>query len=347
MIEHNISIERGGILLRADPRDIREAGGILNPAVAGNYLLYRAVAPHNYSRIMVAEMHSQLVHGYTQVVAQKTGRVALEPQEEYELVREGQGGIEDPRVTQMPDGRYVMFYTGYGRSVGFRRQTPVVAAAVSYDGLNWERQGRITFAPYIHQGKEVDFNQIPNKDTTLFSERINGRFALLHRPMFSQEKAASLGLPWRGIWYAEADNFTGPWNNHHLLLKPRYPWENGGVGAGIPPIHLRRAWLHVYHGFTKRKSDRQYSAGVFLTSHNNPKHVLYRSPQAILEPRVLVEQQGVVSRVVFPTAAWENDDIHSTLTVFWGAADSTIMWGVLSLPTQVTASVVDGQHTVE
>lgn len=341
----DISIQRGGILLEPDPADEREAEGILNPAVAGDYLLYRAVAKGNFSRLMAAEL-IRTGDPENPIRAEKLGKVVMEPTTAYELTHEeNRGGIEDPRVTQLDDGTYCMFYTGFGRASGFKRQAPLVAIATSRDGLRWLRQGRLVFASYQHQGEIIDFNVIPNKDMVLFSEKVNGRYALLHRPMFTRVQALRWKVPWRGIWYAEADNIFGPWEDHAQVLGPKYEWEHGGVGAGVPPIRMRDAWLHIYHGFTKKiKTKRRYSAGVFITSHADPKQVLYRSEHAILEPQLVQEQEGIVPHVVFPTAVWENDRQPSNLAIFWGAADTRIMWGTLHLPADVLAAVDDGKH---
>lgn len=111
-----------------------------------------------------------------------------------------------------------------------------------------------------------------------------------------------------------------------------YDWENGGVGAGVPPIHLKDAWVHIYHGFTKKKGrvgHRRYSAGVFITPHNEPQRVIYRSKCAILEPLL----SGRQARRAIP---W---------LFFGGAADTRIMWGILHLPSEVLAVSADAQHT--
>src|SRR3954447_20078307 len=53
-------LQRRGVVLRPDPANPYEQGGVLNPAAVSRngltYLLYRAVAttPHNYSRILLA-----------------------------------------------------------------------------------------------------------------------------------------------------------------------------------------------------------------------------------------------------------------------------------------------------
>jgi len=343
-----LKIERVRVLLEPDTSDERESEGILNPAVAGSYLLYRAVGPGNYSRVMVAKLVTEETAAGKQVLAKRLGKVALEPEELYEKVDDLHGGIEDPRVTELVDGTYVMFYTGYGRPEGFSEQAPIVAVATSRDGLNWHRRGRITYSPHDHNGNEIDFNIIPNKDVVLFSEKVNDRYALLHRPMFSKEQAAKFQLPWRAIWYAESDSLTGPWGNHKIVLAPKYDWEHEGVGAGVPPIHLNDIWLHVYHGFAypkDMKPHRRYSAGVFMTAHNDPSQVVFRTVHSLLTPSISAELQGTVPNVVFPTAVWQQNTEPNNLALFWGAADSRIMWGTLHLPDELHRPFANITHT--
>jgi predicted GH43/DUF377 family glycosyl hydrolase len=339
------SIKRGGLLITPDSADPREVEGVFNPAVAGDYLIYRAAARDNYSRLLLANLHQEQTKSGYRVWAEKTGRAVLEPEQPYEITHDGKGGIEDPRITPLTDGTYAMFYTGYGRPSTFTRRVPVVALALSRDGLTWERQGLITFAPYRYGGHVIDFNAIPNKDTLLFSEKLNGRYALFFRPMFSRQQSAQLGVPWRAIWYADADNLLGPWINHRVVLVPKYEWEGGGVGGGIPPIHLGPLWLHVYHGFTKKKLERRYSAGVFATPHDLPGDVVFRSREPLLEPHLPAEEQGTVPRVVFPTAAWHLTGLDDGLAVFWGGADTNIMWGVMRVPFVKAVPSVQPRHT--
>ena len=333
------TIQRGGILLSPDPKDERETEGILNPAVAGPYLLYRAVGPRNYSRIMVAKLeYSRIGEDEVTIKASKLNQVAIEPEENYEISAPGHGGTEDPRITQMPNGQYIMTYTGFGQPDGFSKQTTVVALATSKDGLTWHKEGRLSYTPYNNGEMTVDFNYIPNKDTVIFGEKINGRYAMLHRPMFTQEQAHQYHLPWRAIWYAESDTLQGPWDNHQLILQPHFSWEEGGIGAGVPPIRLHDAWIHVYHGFTNYDARVEYRAGVFITPHDEPTKILYRSQCAMLEPEHIVEREGTVPDVVFPTAVWRFPDDQDSLAIFWGGGDSHILWGQLHLPSPLVST---------
>ncbi len=345
MYTERITVDRVRVLLGPDAANEYEKGGILNPAVAGNYLLYRAVGDGNYSRILAARLRSKVRRGRTFLSAEKMNKVVLEPEKDYEVIDSRHGGVEDPRVTRFEDRTFIMLYTGFGRPKGFSRQVPVIAVATSRDGLNWEKLGRIKFEPFEHRGERLDFNAWPNKDAVLFSEKINSRYVILHRPMFSREEARRRRLPWRAIWYAEADEVIGPWRNNKLLLAPCYAWENGGVGAGVPPIHLGDRWVHIYHGFTlstETDPHRKYKAGFFVTPHDKFDQVILRSREALFKPNIPEEKMGVVPHVVFPTAVWQHNLDPRTLALFWGAADTCIVWGTLRLPGAVLGTESGG-----
>src|SRR5947208_10387426 len=104
-------LRRLGIVMEPDPGNLREAEGVLNPALARGpdgqlYLLPRLVAAGNYSRIGLARVCLNR-RGDPRGV-ERLG-VVLEPAAPYELNSQTDGGVEDPRVTFLAAcGRYVM-----------------------------------------------------------------------------------------------------------------------------------------------------------------------------------------------------------------------------------------------
>src|SRR5215212_1092312 len=212
-------LRRRGVVLRPDPASAWEQGGVLNPAAVAHagttYLLYRAVAqtPANYSRILLATCR---LEDDGHVTTHRLGRVALEPAAPYEVWADGQGGgVEDPRVTPL-DGQYYMAYTAYGTVDD--HPAPRIALARSADLFHWERLGLISFSPLVQtvgdQRLTWDLQTVPNKDAILFPERIGGRYALLHRPMFP----AASGIP-QSIWLSWSDDLRH-WQDHQLVLAP-------------------------------------------------------------------------------------------------------------------------------
>lgn len=328
-------LERRGVVLHPDLGNPYESGGVLNPAAVMRdgvtYVFYRAVAvtPPNYSRILIATSHLREDGG---IETMRLGKIALEPQESYELWYEGDrlagGGVEDPRITLL-DGIYYMAYTAYGELDGIL--APRIALARSDDLFNWQRLGLVSFSDLIISidGEQVsiDLNHVPNKDAILFPERIGGRYCMLHRPMFPH----STGLP-QSIWLSWSHDLLN-WENHQLVLPPTLPWESLKVGGGTPPLRTQGGWLTFYHGvegLADNDPNRRYHAGALLLALDNPAQVLYQSPQPVLSPESPDEIVGVVSNVVFPTGIVTQPDRR--IDVFYGMADQAIGMATTTLP---------------
>ncbi len=319
-----IILQRRGIVLTPETANPYEAGGVLNPAAINygdlTYILYRAVAvdPHNYSRILIATCRLTPTN---KIEVTRLHKVALEPEETYERWEDGKGGgVEDPRITKIKDNFY-MTYVAYGTVNGIT--APRIAFARSSDLINWQRVGLIQFSPLeIKSGNEIltfDLNNVPNKDAVLFPELINGKYCLLHRPMF----APSTGVP-QSIWMSYSDDLLN-WSDHQLLLAPELPWERMKVGAGTPPIPLSEGWLVFYHGVEGNGDadlERRYHVGVLLLDLQDPSKILYRSPRPVLSPESAEETSGVVNNVVFPCGAVIQRG--GLIEVYYGMGDRAI-----------------------
>ena len=323
-------LERRGIIIEPDPNRPYEAGGVLNPATARHngvsYLLYRSVAaePVNYSRIIVAELHPR----GDGLEARRLDKIALEPEAPYEKWQDGvHGGVEDPRVTPLEDGTYIMAYTGYGDGPG-GDALPRIALARSTNLLDWERLGLIKYTPLELKGRSgrtytIDMQTISNKDAMLFPEKIGGRYVLMHRPTFPHAIAQDHGVP-ASIWLSYSDDLV-TWTDHTLLLSPQESWERLKTGGGTPPLRTPEGWLIFYHavdGDNDADPDRKYLAGAALLDLADPRKILYRSAEPVLKPGTKEEQVGVVNNVVFPTGFLTLPD--GRVQVIYGRADQAI-----------------------
>src|SRR5439155_504087 len=137
-------------------------------------------------------------------------------------------GIEDPRITFVEElGKFVIAYTAFSRG------GPGVALALTEDFRRFERYGLIM--------------QPDDKDAALLPRRIDGSFALLHRPM--TDSGAH-------IWISFSPDLRN-WGGHKLLLQARKGgwWDANKVGLSPPLIETPRGWLMLYHGV------RQTAAG--------------------------------------------------------------------------------------
>ena len=211
-------------------------------------------------------------------------------------------GIEDPRITLL-DGTYWINYTAvseYGIST---------ALVSTKDFRTFERHG-IIFPP-------------PNRDVTIFPQKIRGRYVALHRPMPE-------GLGQVAIWTASSSDLFS-WGNHRIVATARKgSWDDEKIGGGAVPFRVQAgrqdAWLAIYHGVTR--SPPTYSLGALLLDLHDPARVIARSREPILRPEAPYEREGFFGSVVFSCGLLAEGDL---VRIYYGAADDVTAVADLSL----------------
>jgi predicted GH43/DUF377 family glycosyl hydrolase len=205
-------------------------------------------------------------------------------------------GIEDPRITYVAElERYIVAYTSYSRA------GPGVSLAATRDFVQFERYGTVMMPE--------------NKDAALFPRRIQGRWALIHRPI------SPLGAH---VWMAYSPDLRH-WGGHQMVLQARRGawWDANKIGLSPPPIETPEGWLMIYHGVRPTAAGCIYRVGLALLDTNNPERCLRRGDTWVLGPEAPYECHGDVGNVVFPcgyTLSADND----SLALYYGAADSCI-----------------------
>jgi predicted GH43/DUF377 family glycosyl hydrolase len=205
-------------------------------------------------------------------------------------------GIEDPRITFVPElGKYAVAYTA------FSRNGPGVALALTEDFRTFERVGLIM--------------QPDDKDAALLPRRINGNFALIHRPM--TDSGAH-------IWISYSPDLKN-WGNHKVVLPARKGgwWDANKVGLSPPLIETDNGWLMLYHGVRTTASGSLYRVGLALLALDQPDRCIARGDAWLFGPEERYEREGDVNNVVFPCGYTLGKD-RDTLNLYYGAADSVI-----------------------
>lgn len=203
--------------------------------------------------------------------------------------REDYRGVEDPRVTEL-EGRFYMCYTAYGSTGNY----PMIA--VSDNLITWH-----DVAP---------LEKTENKDHVLFPEKINGRYAILHRRR-------------PHIWVAYSDDLV-TWTDHTIIMSPRnvgespQDWDSKSIGANGVPIKTEKGWLLVYHAYG---DDHIYRHSVALLDLNDPSKVLHKPKTFIMEPEETWEIRGDVPNVTFSCA---NIVVGDEFWFYYAGADRVI-----------------------
>jgi predicted GH43/DUF377 family glycosyl hydrolase len=269
------------------------ANAIFNPGAAQvgaeTLLLVRVEDLRGISQLHVARS----VDGVTEWRFDPAPLLASEPERHPEEI----WGCEDPRLTWLPErDEWAITYTAYSR-LG-----PLVSLATTTDFRSVQRLGPV-MPP-------------EDKDAALFSRRLAGRWAMIHRP-----------TPLRGgahMWISYSPDLRH-WGDHGLLLEARDGawWDAGKIGLGPPPIETPDGWLVLYHGAHLTAGGPIYRVGFALLDLEDPTIVLRRSNGWAFGPREPYERDGDVDHVVFP-CGWIVDELRDEVRMYYGAADTRI-----------------------
>jgi predicted GH43/DUF377 family glycosyl hydrolase len=169
-----------------------------------------------------------------------------------------------------------------------------------------------------------------DRDNILFPEKINGRFALLRRPLDRIDN----GGRGPGIWLSYSDDGDGGdgsddavhWEQPRFVAGPEHDWEGEKIGGATPPIRTPAGWLVLYHGVD---AGAVYRVGALLLDAGDPTVVLARTGGPIFEPQEYYERTGlVIPNVVFPSG---NVIVGDELWIYYGVCDSAIALATVKL----------------
>lgn len=228
-------------------------------------------------------------------------------QPEPETYPEETWGVEDPRITYLPElEQYAVVYTAYST------RGPGVSLALTKDFRTFERLGMI--------------RPPEDKDATLLPRRIDGQWVLVHRSVTSESANIWMSYStdlrvWRGgkeiLWAKQ-----GPW------------WDANKIGLSPPLIETPEGWLMLYHGVRRHVSGGLYRVGLALFSLADPSICIRRGDMWIMGPETPYERVGDVPNVVFPGGFTLQDD-GDTLYLYYGAADTCIGLAIGSVRTML------------
>jgi len=216
--------------------------------------------------------------------------------------------IYDPRLTQIDQTIYIMFAadTDQGCRLGVAR---------TEDFEHFELVG-------FGGGQDT-------RNGVLFPERFNDRFLRLERP--NRQRLDGGVTTGTEIVLAESEDLVN-WRLLGPVMAGRPHYWDELIGSGPPPVKTREGWLHVYHGVaTHFASVNIYQTGVVLLDLADPRCVLARGRDNILEPREPYELTGQVPNVVFPSgmivAEYDEEGFalpDSPVRLYYGAADTVV-----------------------
>lgn len=319
-------------VLTPDPAHPWEARCVLNPAVVHEdgvfYLYYRSAGEDTEHRIHIGLATSRDGVHFTR----SASNPLLSP-------RDGDfdgGCVEDPRITDIDGVRYMTYaYRPYPPGQYWIKTKPHPSAHEAWD-VSLEAPtaltGNVTATALAMIQHKTDIKRlgritrsdVDDRDVVLFPERIDGRYVRISRPVRWSGEGYPCEKP--AIWMNFSPSLLD-WDESgaFLLMKGETWWEEKKIGAGTPPLRTDRGWLMLYHGVDMKGV---YRVGAVLMDLHDPRIILGRTRDFILQPELPYETAGIYNGCVFPTGMCA---VNGTLYVYYGAADQFCCLATCSL----------------
>ena len=244
--------------------------------------------------------------------------------------------LEDVRIVCL-DGIYYITYAGRFRAVGkywlSREDYIALYGEVKLPEKGWPRFVRNNhtvsylaatkdFKTFLRLGRITD-SRYDDRDVLLFPEKVNGQYVRISRPKFPPTDEC----PAPAIWITMSNDIV-EWGEPALLMKGKEWWETERIGAAAPPVKTDIGWIMLYHGVEKRADGKDiYRVGAVLLDKDDPRKILARTREPIMEPQEDYERRGLFGECIFPTA---NIVLNGTVYIYYGCADQTV--GMATVP---------------
>jgi predicted GH43/DUF377 family glycosyl hydrolase len=213
----------------------------------------------------------------------------LYPDKDAQAKYEWRGGVEDPRVVEAADGRYVLTYTQWNRDV------PRLAVATSRDLVHWQKHG-----PALLKAAGGKYGTMESKSGAILSRVENGRVVATR---VNGKYWMYFNVP--DILVATSDDLVD-WTpledaNGKLLkvLSPRPGYfDSWLVEAGPPALVTTHGIVLLYNAGNSaaygdpRLPARIYTGGQALFDGRNPVRLIARSDEPFIKPTEDYERTG-------------------------------------------------------
>lgn len=228
---------------------------------------------------------------------------------------EWEGGVEDPRIIESEDGRYIMTYTSYDGKVAR------LCLASSKDLINWEKHGLVlgdgAYRDTWSKSGAIVCTRVENK---FIAQKINGQYWMYWGDTNLFMATSDDLIHWKPVEKPDGSLLPVLWP------RPGY-FDSRLVESGPFALLTKQGILLIYNGmnaetfFDPALPPGMYSAGQALFDKNNPIKLIARTDENFFKPDKPYELVGQVNQVCFLEGlVWFKDRWY----VYYGTADSKI-----------------------
>ena len=262
-----------------------EAYATFNPAAVVRdgkvFLLYRAEDASGVQEIGGHTSRLGLAESSDGLHFTRRASPVLYPDSDAQRQNEWPGGVEDPRIVESDDGRYVLTYTQWNREV------PRLAVATSHDLISWTKHGpafaRAAGGKYLRTESKSGAILSRVEGDRLIATRVNGKYWMYFGVPEVRIATSDNLLDWTPLEDGDGKAIAV------LSARPDH-FDSWLVEAG-PPALITSAGILVMYNAGSLPS-RTYSAGQALFDARDPTRLIARSDSAFIKPTESYERTG-------------------------------------------------------
>jgi beta-1,2-mannosidase len=274
------------------------------------YLLYRAEDKigkfAGTSRIGLAESEDGL--HFT-----KRPEPVLFPDNDSLKIYEWEGGVEDPRIVEREDGKYILTYTA------FDGKTARLLVASSTDLIHWTKHGLVLRGKYKDTWSKSGAIVARQDGSKIIAQKIKGKYWMYFGDTDLFMATSADLINWSPV---EENNVLKP----VLSPRPRY-FDSRLVESGPYALFQENGIVLLYNsmnldnGGDKSLQGGAYSTGQALFDKENPVKIIGRLNHYFMKPDKPYEMTGQVNQVCFIEGMVP---FGNKWYLYYGTADSKI-----------------------
>ena len=226
------------------------------------------------------------------------------------------GGVEDPRIVQMEDGRYLLTYTSYDG------KTARLCLATSTDLRTWQRHGPVLrsdqFRDLWSKSGAIVCRETENG---MFAARVNGKYWMYFGDTDLFLAYSNDGITWEPALNEENGKLIS-------VLHPRPGYFDSRLVEPGPYALLTESGIVLIYNASNALSYNEdglatfaYAAGQALFSAQMPWKLIDRTDSYFIHPEKSYEISGEVNQVCFVEGLVHFRD---RWFLYYGTADSRI-----------------------
>lgn len=212
----------------------------------------------------------------------------LYPDEDSQKSAEWEGGCEDPRLCEGPDGTYYVTYTQWNR------QRVRLGLASSRDLIHWHKHGSAFAGSRYEQLATKSAAVIQKLDAgRMKAARINGKYWMVFGENQIHLATSTNLVNWSPVERSDGELLA--------LMSPRpFHFDSALPEVGPPPLVTNKGIVMLYNGKNSESDATRdptigagaYCGGQALLDLNDPTKLLARTDKPFIRPELPFEKSG-------------------------------------------------------